>query len=73
MMRNYMRKEVNPVKISIPKSFIFSGQRLLSIYVEHLDYPQYCDLLQKMSMLFVKGLEGRHSYVRFEKKCSPMF
>nr|XP_519560.3 spermatogenesis-associated protein 48 [Pan troglodytes] len=56
-----------PGKISISKRSILSGT------VENIDYPHYCDLLRKMNMPFVKGLENRHNYGRFEKKCNPAF
>lgn len=56
-----------PGKISISKRSILSGT------VENIDYPHYCDLLRKMNMTFVKGLENRHNYGRFEKKCNPAF
>ncbi|KFO33030.1 spermatogenesis-associated protein 48 [Fukomys damarensis] len=56
-------------KISIPEKFIFSRKKT----VENIDYPHYCDLLRKMNMPFVKGLEDRHNYGRFEKKGNPAF
>nr|XP_012314172.1 uncharacterized protein C7orf72 homolog [Aotus nancymaae] len=56
-----------PGRISISKRSMFSGT------VENIDYPHYCDLLRKMNMPFVKGLENRHNYGRFEKKCNPAF
>ncbi|XP_078198124.1 protein SPMIP7 isoform X2 [Callithrix jacchus] len=56
-----------PGKISISKRSILSGT------VENIDYPHYCDLLRKMNMPFVKGLENRHNYGRFENKCNPAF
>ncbi|XP_028738805.2 LOW QUALITY PROTEIN: spermatogenesis-associated protein 48 [Peromyscus leucopus] len=70
MMRNSMDMEVKnqPGKISVSKRFIFSGAA-----IEYPDYPHYHDLLRKMNMPFVKGLEDRHDYGRFEKKCNPAF
>ncbi|XP_017724052.1 PREDICTED: uncharacterized protein C7orf72 homolog isoform X1 [Rhinopithecus bieti] len=56
-----------PGKIGISKRSILSGT------VENIDYPHYCDRLRKMNMPFVKGLENRHNYGRFEKKCNPAF
>ncbi|XP_051021031.1 spermatogenesis-associated protein 48 [Acomys russatus] len=71
MMRQSMDMEVKdmPGKIRIPKRFIFSE----AMAVEHPDYPQYCNLLRKMNMPFVKGFEDRHNYGRFEKKGNPAF
>ncbi|XP_006973091.2 protein SPMIP7 isoform X1 [Peromyscus maniculatus bairdii] len=71
MMRNSMDMEVKnqPGKISVSKRFIFSGAKA----IEYPDYPHYHDLLRKMNMPFVKGLEDRHDYGRFEKKCNPAF
>ncbi|CAH6998694.1 Spata48 [Phodopus roborovskii] len=70
-MRNSMDMEVKnkPGKISIPERFILSGAKA----IEHPDYPHYCSLLRKMNMPSVKGLEDRHNYGRFEKKCNPTF
>uniref|UniRef100_A0A8C5KIZ4 Sperm microtubule inner protein 7 n=1 Tax=Jaculus jaculus TaxID=51337 RepID=A0A8C5KIZ4_JACJA len=70
-MRKAMDVEVQCKQgnISIPKRFIFSGLKA----VENTDYPHYYDLLRKMNMPFVKGLEDRHDYGRFEKKCNPTF
>ncbi|XP_008066124.1 uncharacterized protein C7orf72 homolog [Carlito syrichta] len=58
-----------PGKISIPKRSILSGTKA----VENNDYPHYCDSLRKMNIPFVKGLEDRHNYGRFEEKCNPAF
>ncbi|XP_052590466.1 spermatogenesis-associated protein 48 isoform X4 [Peromyscus californicus insignis] len=71
MMRNSTDMEVKnqPGKISVSKRFIFSGAKA----IEYPDYPHYHDLLRKMNMPFVKGLEDRHDYGRFEKKCNPAF
>ncbi|KAL6085305.1 hypothetical protein STEG23_022227 [Scotinomys teguina] len=70
-MRNSMDMEVknNPGRIGVSKRFIFSGVKA----VEYPDYPHYHDLLRKMNMPFVKGLEDRHDFGRFEKKCNPVF
>ncbi|KAM5273644.1 protein SPMIP7 [Ctenodactylus gundi] len=64
-----MEARCKPGKISIPEKFIFSGKKT----VEHRDYPYYHDLLRKMNMPLVKGIEDRHDYGRFERKCSPTF
>uniref|UniRef100_A0A8C6GUM7 Sperm microtubule inner protein 7 n=1 Tax=Mus spicilegus TaxID=10103 RepID=A0A8C6GUM7_MUSSI len=70
-MKQYMDMEVKtmPGKISIPRRFVFSEGKA----IEHPDYPHYSNLLQKMNMPFVKGLEDRHNCDRFEKKCNPTF
>ncbi|XP_007942125.1 spermatogenesis-associated protein 48 [Orycteropus afer afer] len=56
-------------QISIPKGTILSATNS----VDKRDYPHYCDLLRKMNIPFVTGIEDRHNYGRFEKKCSPIF
>ncbi|KAM6178291.1 protein SPMIP7 [Rhynchocyon petersi] len=38
-----------------------------------MHYPHYHDLLRKMNMPAVKGIEDRHDYGRFEKKYNPSF
>ncbi|XP_031194421.1 spermatogenesis-associated protein 48 isoform X2 [Mastomys coucha] len=71
MMRHYMDTEAKnmPGKISIPERFAFSEGKA----IEHPDYPHYSNLLQKMNMPFVKGVEDRHNCDRFERKCNPTF
>ncbi|XP_003463518.2 protein SPMIP7 [Cavia porcellus] len=64
-----MEMQYKSGKISIPERFIFSGKKT----VENRDYPRYCDLLRKMNMPFVKGVEDRHDFGRFEKKGNPAF
>ncbi|XP_004694541.1 PREDICTED: uncharacterized protein C7orf72 homolog [Condylura cristata] len=61
--------QYTPGKISISERFIHSRKKA----VENIDYPHYWNLLRKMNMPFVKGIEDRHDYSRFEKKCNPMF
>nr|XP_003407161.1 spermatogenesis-associated protein 48 [Loxodonta africana] len=64
-----MDSQCTPGQISIPKGSILSATK----GVNTMDYPHYCDLLRKMNMPFVAGIEDRHDYGRFEKKCNPTF
>ncbi|XP_040820949.1 spermatogenesis-associated protein 48 isoform X1 [Ochotona curzoniae] len=64
-----MGQQDGPGKISVSERFILSGTKALN----DTDYPHYCNLLRKINMPFVKGVEDRHNYVRFENKCSPAF
>ncbi|XP_037693737.1 spermatogenesis-associated protein 48 [Choloepus didactylus] len=64
-----MDSQCRPGQLSIPKEYIYSPKKA----IEKMDYPHYCDLLRKMNMPFVKGVEDRHDYGRFEKKCNPTF
>ncbi|XP_047551375.1 spermatogenesis-associated protein 48 isoform X2 [Lutra lutra] len=61
--------QYTPGKISISERSILSGKKA----VENTDYPHYYNLLRKMNMPFVKGVEDRHNYGRIEKKCNPTF
>ncbi|XP_054551790.1 spermatogenesis-associated protein 48 isoform X2 [Talpa occidentalis] len=61
--------QYTPGKISISERFIRSGKKA----VENIDYPHYWNLLRKINMPFVKGVEDRHNYCRIEKKCNPVF
>lgn len=58
-----------PGKISIAERSFLSGAKA----VENRDYPHYCQLLRKMNMPFVRGVEDRHDCGRIEKKGSPAF
>ncbi|XP_031300853.2 protein SPMIP7 [Camelus dromedarius] len=58
-----------PGKISIAEPSFLSGAKA----VENRDYPHYCQLLRKMNMPFVRGVEDRHDCGRIEKKGSPAF
>ncbi|XP_025305098.1 spermatogenesis-associated protein 48 isoform X4 [Canis lupus familiaris] len=64
-----MGSQYGPGKISISERSILSGKKA----IENIGYPHYCDLLRKMNMPFVKGVEDRHNYGRIEKKCNPAF
>ncbi|XP_073741137.1 protein SPMIP7 isoform X2 [Callorhinus ursinus] len=64
-----MDSQSKPGKISISERAILSGKKA----VENIDYPHYYNLLRKMNMPFVKGVEDRHNYGRIEKKCNPTF
>ncbi|XP_025778760.1 spermatogenesis-associated protein 48 [Puma concolor] len=64
-----MDSQCTPRKISISERSILPGAKA----VENVDYPHYCDLLRKMNMPFVKGVEDRHDHGRIEKKCNPTF
>ncbi|XP_077720350.1 protein SPMIP7 isoform X16 [Canis aureus] len=64
-----MGSQYRPGKISISERSILSGKKA----IENIGYPHYCDLLRKMNMPFVKGVEDRHNYGRIEKKCNPAF
>ena len=64
-----MHWQHTPGKISIPAQSILSGVKA----VENVDYPHYCNLLRKMNMPFVKGVEDRHDCGRMETKGSPTF
>ncbi|XP_023445246.2 protein SPMIP7 [Dasypus novemcinctus] len=68
-MATDMDPQYMPGQISIPKKYIYSPKKA----IEKMDYPHFCDLLRKMNMPFVKGVEDRHDYGRFEKKCNPSF
>ncbi|XP_036102059.1 spermatogenesis-associated protein 48 [Molossus molossus] len=64
-----VHSQYTPGKISISERSILSGAKA----VENIDYPHYSNLLRKMNMPFVKGVEDRHDYGRIEKKCNPAF
>lgn len=58
-----------PGKISISEQSILSRINP----VENADYPHYYNLLRRMNMPFVRGVEDRHDFGRMEKKCNPAF
>lgn len=64
-----VHSQYTPGKISISERSILSGTKA----AESADYPHYCNLLRKMNMPFVKGIEDRHDCARMEKKCNPTF
>ncbi|KAM7120545.1 protein SPMIP7 isoform 2-T2 [Molossus nigricans] len=64
-----VHSQYTPGKISISERSILSGAKA----VENIDYPHYSNLLRKMNMPFVKGVEDRHDYGRIEKKYNPAF
>uniref|UniRef100_A0A8D1C0Q6 Spermatogenesis associated 48 n=1 Tax=Sus scrofa TaxID=9823 RepID=A0A8D1C0Q6_PIG len=64
-----MDSQHTPGKISISEGSFLSRARA----VENVDYPHHRDLLRKLNMPFVKGVEDRHDYGRIEKKCNPAF
>nr|KAF6419456.1 spermatogenesis associated 48 [Rousettus aegyptiacus] len=64
-----MDSQLTPGKIRISERSILSGTKA----VRNMEYPHYCDLLRKINMPFVKGIEDRHDYGRIEKKCNPTF
>ncbi|XP_037011932.2 spermatogenesis-associated protein 48 isoform X1 [Artibeus jamaicensis] len=64
-----MYSQHTPGKISISEQPILSRINP----VENIDYPHYWNLLRKMNMPFVKGVEDRHDFGRMEKKCNPSF
>lgn len=64
-----MDSQHTPGKISISEGSFLSRARA----VENVDYPHHHDLLRKLNMPFVKGVEDRHDYGRIEKKCNPAF
>lgn len=63
-----MDSESTPGKIRISERSV-SGTKA----IRNMEYPHYCDLLRKMNMPFVKGIEDRHDYGRIEKKCNSTF
>ncbi|XP_075396163.1 protein SPMIP7-like [Tenrec ecaudatus] len=64
-----MNSQCTPGQISIPKQFISSTTK----GIDKMDYPHYCNLLRKMNMPLVVGIDDRHDYGRFEKKFNPAF
>lgn len=58
-----------PGKINICKGSILSQTKA----IENRDYPHYCNLLRKINMPFVKGIEDRHNCGRIEKRNNPSF
>ncbi|CAK6434781.1 unnamed protein product [Pipistrellus nathusii] len=64
-----IHSQYTPGKISISERSILSGTKT----VESADYPHYYNLLRKMNMPFVRGIEDRHDFARMEKKGNPTF
>ncbi|XP_028381100.1 spermatogenesis-associated protein 48 [Phyllostomus discolor] len=64
-----MHSQHTPGKISISEQSILSRINP----VENVDYPHYYNLLRKMNMPIVKGVEDRHDFGRMEKKGNPTF
>ncbi|XP_055994393.1 protein SPMIP7 [Sorex fumeus] len=58
-----------PGKISISKRSILSETKA----IENRDYPHYCNLLRKINIPFVRGIEDRHDCGRIEKRHNTSF